>query len=208
MRRRSSRLKIFSLQRFYDLPLDYFVGVGAMENNYMDVNGDLAHTVWKHRPQTGDIIVQRKRNRVLVSDYAVGPWQITRETIRAAHGLYLHDKRDYTLLPERLRPPRELDLNTVSGPVLTTYAGMLLRALLDHFHGGVQKAIGAYNGGTVAPNENYASAVKNIAEYARRVLEHAPLPPFEDPLKPNAIDATTPAKTTASDDALWPIFDP
>jgi hypothetical protein len=202
-----SAADILAVARFYDLPLDYFLGVGAMENNYMDVNGDLTHTVWKHRPQTGDIIVERKRNRVLVSDYAVGPWQITRETIRAAHALFLRDKRDYMLLPERLQPPRKLDLNAASGPVLTTYAGLLLRALLDHFHGDVQKAIGAYNGGTVAPTENYASAVKNIAEYVLRVLEHAPLPPVEDLTKAKAVDAT-PARTTVVGDTLWPIFDP
>jgi hypothetical protein len=178
-----------------------------MENDYMDVNGDLTHTVWKHRPERGDIVVQRRRDRVLVSDYSVGPWQITRETIRAAHGLYLRDKRDYTVLPERLRPPRELDLNEASGPVPTTYAGLLLRALLDHFHGDVQKAIGAYNGGTLTPNAHYASAVTGIAEFARRVLEHAPLPPVDDSTNANIGDAT-PAKTTATGQTLWPIFDP
>jgi soluble lytic murein transglycosylase-like protein len=59
----------------------------------------------------------------------------------------------------------------------------LLRDLLDHFHGDVQKAIGAYNGGTKTPNPNYAIAVTNIAEYARRVLEHAPVLKAEDPVK-------------------------
>ncbi len=178
-----SAADIITVARFYDLPLDYFLGVGAMENNYMDVNGDLTHAVWKKRPQTGDIILQRRRKRVLVSDYSVGAWQITRETIRAAHRLYLRDKRDYSLLPERLRPPRQLDLNSVSAPVLTTYAGLLLRELLDHFHGDVQKAIGAYNGGTKSPNPDYSSGVTRAAEYARRVLEHAPILEAKDPLK-------------------------
>lgn len=178
-----SAADIISVARFYDLPLDYFLGVGAMENDYMDVNGDLTHAVWKDHPQSGDIILRRRRQRVLVSDYSVGAWQITRETIRAAHGLYLQDKRDYSLLPERLRPPRQLDLNSISAPVLTTYAGLLLRELLDHFHGDVQKAIGAYNGGTKTPNPNYAFAVTGIAEYARRVLEHAPVLKAEDPVQ-------------------------
>ncbi len=178
-----SAADIIAVARFYDLPLDYFLGVGAMENDYMDVNGDLTHAVWKSRPQSGDIILRRRRKRVLVSDYSIGAWQITRETIRAAHGLYLRDKRDYSLLPERLRPPRQLDLNSVSGPVLTTYAGLLLRDLLDHYQGDVQKAIGAYNGGTKTPNPNYAVAVTSIAEYARRVLEHAPVLKAEDPVQ-------------------------
>src|SRR2546429_2649204 len=105
----------------------------------------------------------------MVSDYAMGIWQITRETLRAAHQLYLHDKRDYSQLPARLRPPRQLDLNNVNDAVLTAYAGLLLRDLLDHFGGDVEKAIGAYNGGVRTPNPDYASGVKNVADYARRI---------------------------------------
>ena len=164
---------ILDVAHFYDLPLDYFMGVGAMENDYMDVNGDLTHAVWKKRAQRGDIVLRRTRKRVMVSDYAMGTWQITRETLRAAHELYLRDNRDYSQLPARLRPPRQLDLNNVGDAVLTTYAGLLLRDLLDHFGGNVEKAIGAYNGGVRTPNQDYASGVKSIADYARRILEHA-----------------------------------
>jgi len=72
--------------------------------------------------------------RVMVSDYAIGTWQITRETLRAAHQLYLKDKRDYRLLPARLRPPRALDLNSMDDAVLTNLCRLLLlRGLLDHF---------------------------------------------------------------------------
>jgi hypothetical protein len=144
-----------------------------MENDYMDVDGDLSHAVWKKRVQRGDIVLRRTRKRVMVSDYAIGTWQITRETLRAAHQLYLRDKRDYSQLPARLRPPRELDVNSVNDAVLTTYAGLLLRDLLDHFGGDVDKAIGAYNGGVRNPNPAYASGVKTVADYARRILEHA-----------------------------------
>lgn len=170
---------ILDVARFYDLPLDYFLGVGAMENDYMDVNGDLSHAVWKKRVQRGDIVLRRTRKRVMVSDYAIGTWQITRETLRAAHQLYLRDKRDYSKLPARLRPSRELDLNSVNDAVLTTYAGLLLRDLLDHFGGDVDKAIGAYNGGVRNPNPAYASGVKTVADYARRILEHASV--LDDP---------------------------
>ncbi|HXX15914.1 MAG TPA: hypothetical protein VEJ47_13510 [Candidatus Eremiobacteraceae bacterium] len=188
-----SAADIITVARFYDLPLDYFLGVGAMENDYMDVNGDLTHAIWKARAQPGDIVLQRRRKRVLVSDYSVGAWQITRETLRAAHRLYLRDKRDYSLLPDHLRPSRQLDLNTLDGPVLTTYAGLLLRELLDHYHGDVQKALGAYNGGTVAPNLHYALAVTGIADYARRILEHAPMILADDPTKRPAANSPTPA---------------
>lgn len=165
---------ILDVAHFYDLPLDYFMGVGAMENDYMDVNGDLTHAVWKKRAERGDIVLRRTKKSVMVSDYAMGTWQITRQTVRAAHQLYLHDKRDYSQLPPRLRPSRDLDLDHINDAVLTTYAGLLLRDLLDHFGGDVDKAIGAYNGGVKTPNPNYASSVKNIADYARRILEHAP----------------------------------
>ncbi|MGC1619517.1 MAG: hypothetical protein WA765_13590 [Candidatus Acidiferrum sp.] len=166
---------IIDVAHFYNLPLDYFLGVGAMENNYMNVDGDLAHAVWKRRAERGDIVLERGRKRVLVRDYSIGAWQISRETLRAAHQLYLKDKRDYNQLPERLRPPRELDVNSVGRDVLTTYAGLVLRDLLDRFGGNVDQAIGAYNGGARNPNPRYAASVKNAALYARRVLEHAPL---------------------------------
>ena len=73
-----------------------------MENNYMDVNGDLTHAVWKKRAERGDIVLERGSKRVLVSDYSIGTWQISRETLRAAHQLYLKDKRNYGELPPRL----------------------------------------------------------------------------------------------------------
>jgi hypothetical protein len=172
---------ILDVAHFYDLPLDYFLGVGAMENNYMDVNGDLTHAVWKKRAESGDIVLERGRKRVLVSDYSIGTWQISRETLRAAHQLYLKDKRHYDQLPPRLRPSRDLDVNSVTSEVLTTYAGLVLRDLLDRFGGDVDQAIGAYNGGIRNPNPAYAAGVRNVALYARRVLEHAPLPTAKSP---------------------------
>jgi hypothetical protein len=164
---------ILEVAYFYSLPLDYFLGVGAMENNYMDANGDLTHAVWKKRAQRDDIVLRRARKRVLVSDYSIGTWQISRETLRYAHLLYLKDTRNYELLPARLRPPQKLDLNSLNDEVLTTYAGLLLRDLLDRFGGDLDKAIGAYNGGVRSPNPAYASGVKTVAAYARRVIEHA-----------------------------------
>jgi hypothetical protein len=172
---------ILDVATFYGLPLDYFLGVGAMENNYMNVDGDLSHAVWKARAERGDIVLERRRKRVLVSDYSVGTWQISRETLRAAHQLYLKDNRDYDQLPPRLRPARVLDVNSVDSDVLTTYAGLVLRDLLDRFDGDVDQAIGAYNGGVRNPNPAYAASVKNVALYARKVLEHAPLASTKSP---------------------------
>jgi hypothetical protein len=175
---------ILDVAYFYSLPLDYFLGVGAMENNYMDANGDLSHAVWKKRAQRDDIVLRRSRRRVLVSDYSIGIWQISRETLRYAHLLYLKDTRNYELLPARLRPPKELDLNSLNDQVLTTYAGLLLRDLLDHFGGDVDKAIGAYNGGVRRPNPAYTSGVKTVADYARRVIEHSSA--LDDQVPPEA----------------------
>ncbi len=193
---------ILDVAQFYSLPLDYFLGVGAMENDYMDVDGDLAHAVWRKRAQPDDIVLRRTRKRVMVSDYAIGTWQITRETLRAAHQLYLKDKRDYRLLPARLRPPQELHLNSVDDAVLTTYAGLLLRGLLDHFGGDVEKATGAYNGGVRAPNPAYASGVKTVAVYARRILEHASV--LDDPTTDVKNPAITPSDVPAPSPAQAP----
>jgi hypothetical protein len=162
---------IIAVADFYELPLDIFLGIGAMENNYLSVRGDLNHAIWKRRAAKDDIILKRRRNKVLVSNYSQGVWQITRETLRYAHALYLKDKRDYSRLPERLRPPRVLKLDLTDSHVLTTYAGLLLRDLLDRFNGDVEKAVGAYNGGPRNPNAQYAAGVQMVAEYARNILE-------------------------------------
>lgn len=158
---------------FYDIPLDMLLGIGAMENNYLDVRGDMKHAVWKKRATRGDIVLKRRKGRVLVSNYSLGPWQITRETLRYVHGLYRNDRRDYSKLPQRLRPPQTLDLDQVDTHVLTTYAGLLLRKLLDTFDGDVVKAQGAYNGGPGRPNLRYSEGVSMVSDYAHQVLSIA-----------------------------------
>jgi hypothetical protein len=144
-----------------------------MENNYMNVKGDLGHAVWKRRAAKDDIILRRSANRVLVLNESSGVWQITRETLRYLHSLYVRDKRDYAQLPEHLRPPRNLDIAGLDHKVLTTYAGLLFRDLLDRFQGDAGKAVGAYNGGSGNPNAKYEAGVRTVAEYARKVLEQA-----------------------------------
>jgi hypothetical protein len=175
--------------RFYSLPLDYFLGIGAMENNYMSVRGDLDHAVWKRSPQRGDIVLERRRHRVLVRNYSLGAWQITRETLRYAQLLYLRDRntRDYSALPEELRPTLLRDPDQVRPETTTTYAGLIFRNLLDRFHGDVLKAVGAYNGGTINPNLAYADSVRGIAEYVRRTVADAVVlesPPRASPGRP------------------------
>jgi hypothetical protein len=164
---------IIAIADFFDLPLDLFLGIGAMENNYMNVRGDLEHSIWKRRPAKDDIVLERRRGRVRVLNDSAGVWQITRETLRYVHKLYLTDTRDYSKLPEHLRPPRELDINNVDPNVLTTYAGLLLRDLLDRFDGDVARAVGAYNGGPGNPNMRYEEGVRAAATHARNVLERA-----------------------------------
>jgi len=164
---------ILDVARFYHLPLDVFLGIGAMENDYMNVRGDLQHAIWKTRPQRGDIVLKRAHGRVLVSDYAMGVWQITRETLRYAHSLYLKDKQNYSLLPPRLRPAKKLSFDLDNSEVLTTYAGLLLRHLLDRTNGDIAKAVGAYNGSLRTPNFQYAAGVEAVASYARSFLERA-----------------------------------
>ena len=162
---------IVAVAEFYDLPLDVFLGIGAMENNYLSIRGDVNHAIWKRKPAKDDIVLKRSRRGVLVSNYSIGLWQITRETLRYAHALFLRDKRDYSRLSERLRPPRTLELDLTDSHVLTTYAGLLLRDLLDRFNGDIEKAVGAYNGGPRNPNLRYAAGVQTVAEYARNILE-------------------------------------
>lgn len=164
---------IVSVADFYSIPLDFFLGIGAMENNYMNVEGDLRHAIWKRRAQKGDVVLKRSGGRVLVVNSSLGVWQITRETLRYAHSLYIRDRRDYSFLPARILPNRELDFANIRPEVLTTYAGLLFRDLLDRCKGDVTMAVGAYNGGLGKPNLRYAEGVTRIAGYAREMVEHA-----------------------------------
>jgi hypothetical protein len=166
---------IVTVADFYSLPLDFFLGIGAMENNYMNAEGDLAHTAWKRRAAADDVVLKRARGRVLVRNSSQGVWQITRETLRHTHRLFLADKRDYSRLPDALAPPENLDLDHIHPRVLTTYAGLLFRELLDRCGGNVDIALGAYNGGLGNPNMAYAQGVRAAAEHARSVMEHAAL---------------------------------
>ncbi len=185
---------IIAVAKFYNLPLDIFLGVGAMENNYHNSPGDLQNVVWKRHPAKDDIILARRHRMFLVSNYSIGPWQITRETMRYAHDLFLKDKRDYSQLPARLRPPERLSFDLTNSHVLTTYAGLLLRDLLDRFNGDVSKAVGAYNGGVKNPNPKYAAGVQMVASYARNVLER--------------VDEVSPPGPTPAPNAATPLADP
>jgi hypothetical protein len=164
---------IITIAEFFELPLDFFLGIGAMENNYMNVRGDLTNSTWKRRAQPDDIVLERKRGRVRVLNDSAGVWQITRETLRYVHGLYKRDTRDYKMLPVHLQPPDELKINDVDPHVLTTYAGLLFRDLLDRFDGNIATAVGAYNGGPGRPNMKYGEGVQAVATHARTVLERA-----------------------------------
>jgi hypothetical protein len=75
--------------------------------------------------------------------------------------------------PNGCAPPREPDLSGVEKAILTTYAGTLFRALLDHFGADVALAVGAYNGGPGRPNPQYEGGVRLVADYARRAMEQA-----------------------------------
>ncbi|WP_031497030.1 transglycosylase SLT domain-containing protein [Bryobacter aggregatus] len=158
---------------FYHLPLEFFLGIGAIENNYMNVRGDLQHSIWKRQAAEDDIVLERRNGRVRVLNDSAGVWQITRQTLRQVHKHYLADKRDYTKLPARLRPPRQLKMKNLDPEILTTYAGLLFRTLLDHFKGNVTLAVGAYNGGPGKPNMRYEEGVRSAALHARDIIEKA-----------------------------------
>ncbi len=86
---RSLAVDIVSVADFYSLPLDFFLGIGAIENNYLNLKGDLRHAVWKRRAQRGDVVLRHGPRGVLVLNESSGIWQITRETLRYAHNLFL-----------------------------------------------------------------------------------------------------------------------
>ncbi len=164
---------IVEAARFYDVPVDLLLGIGAMENNFLNAPGDLNNAVWKKEIGRDDIVLRRRGRKAWILNSSMGTWQITRQSLRYAHDLFLCDTRDYSRLPIELRPMEQLDMNFLSPHVLTTYAALLLQDLLQYFDGNVLLAAAAYNGTKLRPNLQYASGVENVASYARRVLGNA-----------------------------------
>jgi hypothetical protein len=161
---------IVEVAGFYNLPVDALLGIGAMENNFLNAPGDLNNAIWKKDIGTDDIVLRRRGHQAWVLNSSIGAWQITRQSLRYAHELYLCDTRDYSKLPVELRPTEQLDMYFLSSHVLTTYAALLLRDLLDYFDGNVFLATAAYNGSKLHPNLQYALGVDNVASYARRLI--------------------------------------
>jgi len=161
---------IVEVARFYNLPVDVLLGIGAMENNFLDAPGDLNNAIWKKHVEPDDIVLRRRGREALVLNSSMGTWQITRRSLRYAQKLFLCDTRDYSKISCELRPTEHLDMNFLSPHVLTTYAALLLRNLVDYFEGDVFLATAAYNGTKVHPNLDYALGVENVASYARRVI--------------------------------------
>jgi hypothetical protein len=124
---------IVEVAGFFDLPVDLLLGIGAMENNFLSAPGDLNNAVWKKDVGRDDIVLRRRGRRAWVLNSSMGTWQITRQSLRYAHELFLCDKRDYSKLPIQLQPTEQLDMNFLSSHVLTTYAALLLRDLVEYF---------------------------------------------------------------------------
>src|SRR5206468_3475332 len=123
---------IVEVAGFFDLPVDLLLGIGAMENNFLSAPGDLNNAVWKKDVGRDDIVLRRRGRRAWVLNSSMGTWQITRQSLRYAHELFLCDKRDYSKLPIQLLPTEQLDMNFLSSHVLTTYAALLLRDLVEY----------------------------------------------------------------------------
>jgi hypothetical protein len=85
----------------------------------------------------------------------------------------MRDDRDYALLPARLRPSGDFRADASRPDVLTTYAGLLFRHLIDHFQGDLTLALGAYNGGSGDPQPAYSASVGAAAASARRTVEES-----------------------------------
>jgi hypothetical protein len=95
---------IITIAEFYDIPVDVFLGIGPMENNFLSAPGDLNNAIWKQRMERDDIVLQRKGHKAWILNSSMGIWQITRQSLRHAQQLFLADQHDYSKLPERLRP--------------------------------------------------------------------------------------------------------
>lgn len=164
---------LLAVARFFDLPLSLLLDTRAVDSISSSAGRSLGRAVWKEQAAQSDVVLKRRRGRVLTLDDSSGDWQVTRETLGYAHRRYLVDTRDYSRLPARLRPPRELRPKETPPRALTAYAGLVLRELLERQQGDVARAVAAYNAEPSDPDVRHEPGVRRVVLYARRLLDQA-----------------------------------
>jgi hypothetical protein len=157
---------ICAVADFYALPLRFFRSVGTATAS----PASAAH--WSSQLRRSAVILLRAGRAWLTVDRNSVTWQDLQQPLQQAHALYRADERDYTRLAERLRPQTVLREELPPG-VLLTYAGLLLRDLLDKTGGRESEAWEAYNIPPDDPNVRQDVGVRRASLYAGRLLRHA-----------------------------------
>ena len=57
---------IVELASFYGIPVDVLLGIGAMENNFLNAPGDLNNAIWKNDVERDDIVLRRRGRKAWV----------------------------------------------------------------------------------------------------------------------------------------------
>lgn len=155
---------IVTVARFYDLSPRFFRPVPYPHR--------LPASRWTRYPRANQAVLLRNPAAALVVENDSVEWQEVLDALIHAQALVDADRRDYASLPDRLQPSRRLDLET-RPDALFTYAGVLLRHLVDKAGGENLEAITARADRPDNPNVRYDPGVRRAAMYARRVLTHA-----------------------------------
>lgn len=155
---------IVAIARFYDLSPRFFRPVPYPQR--------LPASRWTQYPGANHAVLLRNPAGTLVVENDSVEWQEVLDALIHAQALVDADRRDYASLPDRLQPSRRLDLEK-RPDALFTYAGVLLRHLVDKAGGENLEAITARADRPDNPNVRYDPGVRRAAMYARRVLTHA-----------------------------------
>ena len=154
---------IVAVSNLYDIPIEFSL-LADGERLHECAGATSNHTIWKR------LRFRRHCSGTKAPAGAGSRLRLRRLADHAAlvalcpFALSARQTRYLFRVTDRLRPPKRLDVNDVAPEILTTYAGLLLRDLLDRFQGDVAKAAGAYNGGVRNPNLKYAAGVEMVRE--------------------------------------------
>ena len=154
---------MLEIARFFGLSVRYFQPVPHAHSP--------PASNWTRQPAAGDVVLLRIPGATLVADKAAVEWQEISEALAHAQAVLDSGSWDYSKLSSHLRPngaPAD-----TRPEVLLTYAGALMRHLVDTAGVTAPETIAAWADRPDNPNVRHDPGVRRAALYARRVLAYA-----------------------------------
>ena len=168
---RSMLADIVAVARHYSMPVNLFELAGTVDTDYIDGTGHIRAARWRSEPSPKEVVIVRSNGRALTVPLDDPSWKLTEEAMQYAHALYMQDRSAGAPVAGLPQPPPTFNSET-RPDVCVTYAGRILRDLLDHCGGDARCTAHAMAVDPADPNVRLDLGVRRVALYAARVMQH------------------------------------